>query len=342
MLGQYWDPICRANAERRAIFIDMLKDELGDIGMSPEELASAVAARVDRIEQTETDNLRWEEWLQFLEGGVAPPEYDNEFEIRSEQIPVRLNPYLGNLIRVVRLREVRALSAFTRILPPSDGDGSGPPAKAPIQAGSLDWLPAVEIRGEGIFLALNQTALADWEKRPTVIQRAAQADDAYKQDWVSRAGPDKPPPRIITARLLLLHSTAHVLMKQLSLDCGYSSSSLRERLYVAIDDKPMAGVLIYTGTPDADGTLGGLARQGMASTFEALLGEALASILWCSSDPLCIEGLMSVSEACNLAACHSCLLAPETSCEEFNRFLDRAMLIGTPDNRELGFFHGLL
>lgn len=340
LLGQYWDPICSCDAEHRAPFISMLQGVLGNVGMRPEELASAIATRVERIEQTDTENLRWDEWLQFIEGGVVPPETDDEFEIRYENLPDRLKPYFGHLIRVVRLREVRAISAFTRILPPSDGDAGGPPVKAPIKAGPLDWLPAVEIRGEGIFVALNQAALADWEQRDAVMQRAARADDAYRQDWALRAGPDKPPPRVITPRMLLLHSLAHVLMRQLSLNCGYSSASLRERLYVATDDKPMAGVLIYTGTPDADGTLGGLARQGVASTFEPLLSEALASIHWCSSDPLCIEGMMSISEACNLAACHSCLLAPETSCEEFNRFLDRAMLTGTPEDRGIGFFHG--
>jgi hypothetical protein len=124
-------------------------------------------------------------------------------------------------------------------------------------------------------------------------------------------------------------------MRQLSLECGYSTASLRERLY---SGPGRSGVLIYTATTDADGTLGGLQRQGEGKRMQATLREAIAAQRWCSSDPLCIRDLMMVSNASNLAACHACLLAPETSCEHFNQFLDRALLVGTPEHPEIGFF----
>ena len=104
----------------------------------------------------------------------------------------------------------------------------------------------------------------------------------------------------------------------------------------------MAGLLIYTSSPDADGTLGGLARNGQSANIVRIFEDALASMTWCSSDPLCIEGVHARSEPANGSACHACLLAAETSCEEFNTFLDRALLVGTPARPELGFFEDYL
>jgi len=101
-------------------------------------------------------------------------------------------------------------------------------------------------------------------------------------------------------------------------------------------------VMIYTATSDADGTLGGLQRQGKPKYFESIFLEAIRASEWCSSDPLCIHGSLSASESSSLATCHACLLAPETSCEDYNRYLDRALLVGTPDDPGVGFFRELL
>lgn len=104
----------------------------------------------------------------------------------------------------------------------------------------------------------------------------------------------------------------------------------------------MAGLLIYTASPDSDGTLGGLQRQGESGRIEETIISAIKSMEWCSSDPLCITGMMAVPESHSFASCHGCCMAPETSCEEFNRFLDRSMLIGDNDDPESGFFRKLL
>ena len=107
------------------------------------------------------------------------------------------------------------------------------------------------------------------------------------------------------------------------------------------DSGVFPGLLIYTSSPDADGTLGGLVRQGLPDNLAIVLSGALQNMMWCSSDPLCIEGTHSLSDPLNGAACHACLLAPETSCEEFNAFLDRGLLVGTPNSQQLGFFREL-
>ena len=123
------------------------------------------------------------------------------------------------------------------------------------------------------------------------------------------------------------------------MECGYSSAALRERLYVDDENIEMNGILIYTGTADSDGTLGGLQARADELLLENTLEGAIKSARWCSSDPICIDGSMSPREMHSGASCHSCLLVPETSCELFNKFLDRALLVGTPEDPTLGFFN---
>jgi hypothetical protein len=148
--------------------------------------------------------------------------------------------------------------------------------------------------------------------------------------------------RPVGPRFVLLHTFAHLLMSRLTFECGYSSAALRERLYVS--DSPgvsMAGVLIYTADGDSEGTLGGLVRMGKPGNIEPAIYRALADAQWCSADPVCMEmGRYRGQgpDSCNLAACHNCALVPETACEEFNRFLDRGIMVGTLDNPGLGYF----
>ena len=108
------------------------------------------------------------------------------------------------------------------------------------------------------------------------------------------------------------------------------------------DEWEMAGLLIFTSSPDADGTLGGLARQAEPHNLVPVFEDCLASLAWCSSDPLCSGGVHASTEPSNGAACHACMLASETSCEQFNSCLDRATLVGTPESPELGYFQDYL
>jgi hypothetical protein len=103
----------------------------------------------------------------------------------------------------------------------------------------------------------------------------------------------------------------------------------------------MAGVLVYTAAGDSEGTMGGLVQMGAPGLLERCMARALDNAHWCSSDPVCIESSGQGPDNCNLAACHSCALIPETSCEQMNRLLDRAMLIGTLDRPETGFFNSV-
>lgn len=333
-LGHYWPDLLDVPPdERRSWLVTRVGN--GRIqpptGWSPEHFVSSVLERARVYEEPPAD-LRDGEWhrIAYSNPTTTP---SRDFEVRLEVVRRELQPEVALLARVVRLREIRALRGFTRIDPPPSGGDTGPAVIAPISRRAYRWLPAVEVRGEGLVVGLDEAIVASWEARANVVRRFEPLNTAWRAQYLDRYGVE--PRRRLTPRFLLVHTLAHVLMRRLSLQCGYSSSALRERLYVG---DGMAGALIYTGTTDADGTLGGLQREGQAERAASLLREAIADVRWCSSDPLCSTGAMAAADSLNLAACHACSLAPETSCEEFNQFLDRACLIGTPAAPELGFF----
>ena len=240
-----------------------------------------------------------------------------------------------------KLRETRALAGFTRLLPPDGSLTSDRLQKLKLDESGIDWLPAVKVYGEGIFVELDLFAIESWfNGQPAIAKRVAPLVKHYNAARTIRGQPQ----RKVTAKFLLLHTIAHILINQLSFDCGYGSASLRERLYCDFSNpkKPIQGMLIYTSSGDSEGTMGGLVRQGKPGRLESTLRRAIDHASWCSSDPVCIETSGQGADNANLAACHGCALLPETSCEEGNRILDRALLVGTPDLPNLGFFKSFL
>jgi hypothetical protein len=141
-----------------------------------------------------------------------------------------------------------------------------------------------------------------------------------------------------------MHTFAHLLIKRLCYNCGYGSSSLRERIYFSSDpETEMNGIMIYTSSGDSEGSLGGLVRQGKEKYLAKLIKDSIADAEWCSADPVCSEVGQNAGQgpdAVNGSACHNCCLVPETSCEEFNTILDRATISGTLDEQNLGYFSG--
>ncbi|MFJ8003504.1 DrmB family protein [Streptomyces fagopyri] len=237
---------------------------------------------------------------------------------------------------VKKLREVRALKAFTRLV---DAESTTDSKEMPLSERPLRWLPAMEVRGEGVFLRLHEDRLDAWEKAPAVAARIERMRSAHQRVLEQRADdPSHVVPSPATPRMVLLHTLAHILVNEWSLEAGYPAASLRERLYAADD---MAGVLIYTATSDSAGSLGGLVAQGEPEVLARTVRSAVRRAEWCSSDPLCMETEASGAGGINLAACHACVMLPETSCEHNNILLDRALIIGTPDKPELGFFSNL-
>lgn len=238
-------------------------------------------------------------------------------------------------VLVRRLRETRVLTGFSRIFPPDAARGL--PAELSLQP--KRWLPGFSVRGEGIFLQFSDRALAGWRGNEEIAKRTRSLQNQVQHLATERGRPA----RVLTAERMLIHSFAHLLIRQLSFECGYDSSSLRERLYVSSSSgAEMAGLLIYTASGDSEGTLGGLVRQGGPGRLDGTIRAAMANAAICSSDPLCIESEGQGTHSLNRAACHSCALLPETSCEEGNLLLDRVFAIGTPTAPEIGYFADLV
>ena len=345
LLGDWWSSLTSLeDLSKLEDYIEFMgkgdmESILNEIRMSPSELANAIRERIASYGALNTDDLKPAEYRQFVSEPGESRTPDNDFETRREEVPEAIAPWISRVVRAVRLREVRAIKGFTRINPPGDPEAS---EVARLSKKELDWLPAIEVRGEGIFLALEGKRLKKWENRRDVKERVSECELRYVADWKERYGADSEPPQAITPRYMLCHTLAHALMRQLTLDCGYASASLQERIYSGDEDDQMAGLLIYTATPDADGTLGGLERQGKASRIGITLMRAIKAIEWCSSDPLCITNIMGAMNSFSHSVCHACCLAPETSCETFNRFLDRALLIGDGESPGLGYFEDML
>lgn len=287
-------------------------------------------------EDTSDKTYRAEEYRAFSRDGQDGLPKVNLL-VRSKSIDQYSELVRRNFSRVAlldKLRETRAFVGFSRVYASSN--------TLPAQRWKLisrsqrNWLPAVVVRGEGIFLMFDQTRLAQWNdehgavhaERLRQVNRNLQAQAHRRQVHADNASPV----------LVLLHTFAHVLISQLVFDCGYGSSSLRERIYFSETHPRMTGVLVYTAAGDSEGTMGGLVRMGEPGLLDRTIARALDRARWCSSDPVCIESTGQGPDNCNLAACHSCALLPETSCEMQNRLLDRGMLIGVLDRPEIGFF----
>ncbi len=200
-------------------------------------------------------------------------------------------------------------------------------------AREVSWLPAVENRGEGVFLGFKKSALEEWARKAAVVRRGQDllaGFDAWKGDHPKndRKFPGLP--------YYLLHSLSHLLIAAVALECGYPASSIRERVYAG---ETGYGILLYTGSPDAEGTLGGLVETGRHVHRHLRAALELAGL--CSNDPVCAQHAPANALERRFlagAACHGCLLIAETSCEQFNDFLDRALVVPTVEEEGAAFF----
>jgi hypothetical protein len=311
--------------------------DLPDRGYTLEQLWKAF-----RAEPEEEPDLRRKEWQAFRHPEVAPTK-GTEFEIHDRSVPPAYSGVLERVVAATRLREVRALRGFTRIDSRTDlGEQTDiedlDVRVAPVGLKEHDWLPGIDLRGEGIFIEIREETLQQWEARQEVQAEASALAERFAT-WHAQRGDEAR--SFLGARYVLLHTLSHVLIRQLSLDCGYSSSSLRERIYCASGPDAMSGLLIYTATSDSEGSLGGLVDQAVPDRLGPLLMDGLRSAAFCAQDPLCGLGEVGGFAHLNGAACHACLLLAETSCEHGNRLLDRSVLVRTLNERGLEFFRGV-
>ncbi len=299
--------------------------------LSPDQLWAAVEEERARRAAAEQDaapvGLLDAEWELFCHPTTT--QHDPDFLAVPTPTPADYTRLLTQVVQVKRLREVQALLGFTRVEAPAQGD-LAPDRRVSLSTGRSTWLPAVERRGEGIFLQLREDAVAAWEYTADGHPHIVALRKAHER-WLANRDRD-PEPDFQLGRYLLVHTLSHLLLRQVALECGYSSASIRERIYIGTPAAPTAGLLLSTAASDSEGTLGGLVALADQKFLGRLLDEALADARTCSSDPLCAERVPdSPSDVLHTAACHACLFASETSCESGNRFLHRGVLVDIAD-----------
>ena len=314
----------------------------GLVSFSDREVLDAIAARSSGgaagerpIKHAELDAL-----LAVPEGYADDAPIEPDFHARRLPESVwrhsaRLDA-IESVIQVHRLREVLALAGFTRlepVMPNVDGEYDGEVERAAI-ALEPAWFPAVENRGEGILVQLRADAVTDWLGREPVKRRLNELIAGHNA-WAGQRKSERPFPG---GPYVLLHTLAHLLLQSLSMQCGYPAASIRERIFVdqasSRSERNLQGaryaLLLYTASPDAEGTLGGLVQE--ARRIEDHLCHALRTAALCSNDPVCAEhvpGRSMEERWLHGAACHGCTLIAETSCEMRNEYLDRALVVPT-------------
>lgn len=285
--------------------------------------------------------------------GILQREYDRFLRYpeqdRSDDFTVQ-RPSMGEYGSIVtdavdcvvlldKLRDTRAYVGFTRIFPWGEEETGGINAQIHKCYGSTKEVYGDVVRGEGIFLQFNADRLDAWMGNPSVSARLGQLEPrkfgevmrsmGLNEEWEAKA-------------FMFIHSFSHAIISALAGQAGYNTSSLKERIYVGPDglDGRMFGLLIYTNSGDSEGSLGGLVRMGRPGRLEKLFEDAVESSKWCSSDPLCRRSVPKGSGGGVLAACHHCIMLPETTCQCRNDFLDRE-LVASLDHPKLGYFNNL-
>jgi Domain of unknown function (DUF1998) len=313
-------------------------------GYSDEEVYERLRQVKDQVDQEASTNPRVLEFDVLASGRRQIGANEAGARLYAETLPREtwaedVGRDLGairSVVAVHRLREVMCLYGFTRLEPaPTRADAELEDIQLAVSGAPIaqhaDWLPAIEQFGEGIFIHFDLVRMETWLTHAEVGRRLDVLVDglaAHKKKY-----PGSAEQRFPGGAYVLLHSLAHALMTEIALDCGYPASSLKERIYAfpsSNDAVARYGILIYTASTGAQGTLGGLVAG--AKRFFRILAAALGRLEICSNDPVCADhdpGSAVENRHLLGAACHGCLLIPETSCERRNQFLDRGLLVRT-------------
>jgi hypothetical protein len=336
---------------------DVLEGRVDVTELSDAQLVEAVAAadhppvspeeQEKQIRDWDPVELLVPEWDYLQRDPIGPHQEDpvSGLTLSKMERGQDLPPTITRVLAVERLRKVNALVGFTRI-DDMDRVGDLPRRLAPLtRTDRPAWTVATEDRGEGIFLQLDGDAVAAWESRILATELWEDHRNAHRRNFERRfsetAETVHPDTRLKPPRYWLVHTFAHVLIRELAMTCGYSAASLSERLYAwraAPGRAAAAGLLICTTASDSDGTLGGLVQLSAPDRLERVVSAALYRAERCSSDPICaMRTPQDPEDFLHGAACHCCVMASETSCEKANRFLDRRFLLDLPGS-DVGFF----
>lgn len=325
--------------------VEMMKEFMGDEGVtkiyekyfsaySRQEFDDALTRRMNNI--TEFKEIKQMEY-EAITHHNDPAYASNKVHFKAEEdpIPDYLKPYFNRIIRVTRLREVKVLLGFTRVDAP-DPDADEQANIVYLNKGRTErWLPAAETHGEGIFIEFNDSSIKKWLAKADISKLSEKYAECYvefckNKGWTISVVRD--------AKYVLMHTFAHLLIKQMSMSSGYSSSAIRERIYFG---DTMSGILLYTGSSDKEGSLGGLVELGNIDKLNELMRDAFQEALLCTNDPECMNNTPAGNNS-NGAACHSCCMIAETACENGNRMLDRGLVVPISGREGQAYFKPLV
>ncbi len=344
VVEELWDDLRIAKDAQRLSFIKEKPDVAARLERySDEEVLRAIQRHEARADASAARPLKEAELEAILSvpegfGDEIPP--DRNFHAR--RLPAghwrrgEAAERIASVVRIHRLREVTALAGFTRfeaVTRDIDGEYATDVERAAL-ALEQDWFPAVENRGEGVFLEIAADAMKEWAARRKVKERVALLASGHEK-WNGERERSQEFPG---GPYVLLHTLAHLLIQSVSLRCGYPTASIRERIYVDNEGQRF-GLLLFTASSDAEGTLGGLVEQ--AQSIAGHLEAALRTARLCSSDPICAHhrpGESLEERWLHGAACHGCTLVAETSCEMHNDYLDRALVAPVIGCADAAFF----
>lgn len=239
---------------------------------------------------------------------------------------------IEQLVAVERLRVIEVSRGFERVANDID-EFEERIMHSPDFTNTQDWLPAIELFGEGLFISLSNKRMTEWEQDTNVINRVKEIQKRFEGLNLSIIDEIIP-----TARFIFLHTLAHILIREIETFAGYPAASLQERIY-SDSSKEMAGILVYTAVPDIAGSLGGIVELAEPQKFMRILDAAIRRAHWCSMDPVCSETYGQGPNWLNRAACHGCALVPDTSCRYNNIFLDRVLVKGNSDKKIRSIFN---
>ena len=325
--------------------IDNYEEDFGEMGLATayrkffsaytwDEFITALNRRRQNIKEfTEIKQMEYSAITHHSDPVYASNK--KHFKAEEDPVPDYLQPYISRIIRITRLREVRVLLGFTRVDAP-DPDADKQTNIVYLNKGKTErWLPAAEVHGEGIFIEFNKDTLAGWLNQQDLKLLSEKYSQCYREFCESKGW-------TITvlrdARYVLMHTFAHLLIKQMSMSSGYSSSAIHERIYFSDD---MSGILLYTGSADKEGSLGGLVELGNIDQLIVLMRDAFQEALLCTNDPECLNNIPAGNNS-NGAACHSCCMVSETACENGNRMLDRGLVVPINGRENQAFFRKLV
>ncbi len=333
LLDDHYQMLVNYRNDFGQIGIDKIYENYFSNEYSRQEFDKALKARDEKIKEYVV--IKEMEYKAFINHKDLEYQKDYKyFKAHEDDVLEYLKKYFSRIIKIERLREVMVLQGFTRVDPPEpEVDTINKMVK--LSKPKEGWLPGVEIIGEGIFIEFNKESINEWLKIPKVSLLSKRYQTIFRE-YAESKGWNNIKDR--DAQYVLMHTFAHLMIKEMSLLSGYSSTAIKERIY---SSETMNGILLYTGSSDKDGSLGGLVELGSNENIRVIIKKLLENSLLCTNDPLCTNYEID-AETLNGSACHSCSMISETACENGNRLLDRSLIVPLDEKEEVSFFKDLV